>query len=78
MADRVKKDSRKTSAKPDGSWGAPFIGIVRSISRGAWSLVTRVVWDDSGGIDDTALPSGYSAPHRRGSRAVRNLWHIPF
>jgi len=32
----------------------------------------------SGGIDDTKLPSGFEAPHRRGSRMVRNLWHIPF
>ena len=38
----------------------------------------RVLSDDTGGLDDAAMPSGYAAPYRRGSRQVRNLWHIPF
>ena len=32
----------------------------------------------SGGIDDSAMPSGFMAPYGRGSRQVRNLWHQPF
>jgi hypothetical protein len=51
---------------------------MRSNGHRAWLAVYRVVWDDTRGIDETAFPSGYAAPHRRGSRMVRNLWHIPF
>jgi hypothetical protein len=47
--------------------------------RSIWRRVreSRVLSEGSG-IDDTALPSGYAAPYRKGSRAVRNLWHLPF
>ena len=65
-------------ANPIASTGASVVGKVRSIFRRAWSVVWRVIWDDTGGIDDTALPSGFEARQRRGSRMVRNLWHIPF
>mgnify|MGYP000238689497 CR=1 FL=1 len=34
--------------------------------------------DLPGGINDEALPSGFIAPHRKGSRQVRNLGHIDF
>ena len=34
--------------------------------------------DLPGGVNDEALPSGFIAPHRRGSRQVRNLGHIDF
>jgi hypothetical protein len=32
----------------------------------------------SGGLDDSALPSSFIAPHGPGGRHVRSLWHIPF
>lgn len=50
---------------------------VRNIWRRASGAMARRL-TDSGGIDDTMLPSGFEAPYRRGSRMVRNLWHIPF
>jgi hypothetical protein len=34
--------------------------------------------DLPGGINDEALPSGFIAPHKKGSRQVRNLGHIDF
>jgi hypothetical protein len=59
--------------------GARLACMLRSICQRAWSAGVRIVWDDTaGGIDETALPSGFAAPQRRGSRMVRNLWHIPF
>jgi len=64
--------------KPVASTHAFFAGRVRSMWQRAWGTAWRVIWDDTGGIDETALPSGYAAPQRRGSRMVRNLWHIPF
>ena len=51
---------------------------VQWILRRMWLAAYRVVWDDTRGIDESAFPSGYAVPHRRGSRMVRNLWHIPF
>jgi hypothetical protein len=65
-------------AKPDASPGAPIISRVQSICQRVWGAATRVIWEDAGGIDDSALPAGFAAPYRRGSRSVRSLWHIPF
>jgi len=31
-----------------------------------------------GGIDESAFPSGFIVPYAKGSRQVRNLWHLPF
>ncbi len=65
-----------------GTPGASRIGLlagrVRAVCRRALAATLRVLLDDTGGIDDAALPSGFAAPYQRGSRAVRNLWHIPF
>lgn len=79
MPDVVNRGPRRPAAKSSPSVGARMTDMVRSIFRRAWSAVWRVIWDDTGGgIDETALPSGFAAPQRRGSRMVRNLWHIPF
>jgi hypothetical protein len=78
MPDEVNRGPSMPPPKPDTSKGAPLAGKVRLICKRAWSAAFRVIWDDTGGIDETALPSGYAAPQRRGSRMVRNLWHIPF
>ncbi len=67
-----------TAATSDTLRRAPLAGKVRSICQRAWAVALRVVRDDTGGIDDTAMPSGYAAPYQRGSRLVRNLWHLPF
>jgi hypothetical protein len=50
---------------------------VKDKVRGLWKR-TRDARAEGGGIDDSKLPSGFEAPYRRGSRMVRNLWHIPF
>jgi len=79
-------------AMPDavnGSPGGPAAGPVDS--RGAWAArglhsiwrhvrgaAEHILFDDTGALNDEAMPSGYAAPYRRGSRQVRNLWHIPF
>ena len=67
-----------TAGTPDTSRVAALVSRGRSICRRAWAAAIRVLWDDTGGIDDTMLPSGFAAPHQRGSRMVRNLWHLPF
>jgi len=79
MPDIVNRIPGTPAPKPETSRAALVAAKVRSIFRRAWSAVWRVIWDDTGGgIDDTALPSGFAAPQGRGSRMVRNLWHIPF
>jgi hypothetical protein len=67
-----------TAATPATPGGSRLASTVWSICRRAWAAAVRIVRDDAGGIDDTALPSGYAAPYRRGGRLVRNLWHLPF
>lgn len=66
------------SETPDTARVGLLAGRVRAVCRRAFAAALHFVLDDAGGIDDTALPSGFIAPHRRGSRMVRNLWHIPF
>jgi hypothetical protein len=66
------------SATPGTSWVGLLAGRVRAVSQRVLAAALHVLLDDTGGIDDTALPSGFAAPYQRGSRAVRNLWHIPF
>jgi hypothetical protein len=67
-----------TAGTPDTSRGAALASKGRSIFRRAWAAALRVLCDGTGGIDDTKLPSGYAARYQRGSRMVRNLWHLPF
>jgi hypothetical protein len=66
------------STTPGTSRVGLLAGRVRAACRRALAAVGRVVLDETGGIDDAALPSAFEAPYRRGSRAVRSLWHIPF
>jgi hypothetical protein len=63
---------------PGTARGAALASKGRSICQRAWAVAIRVLCDDTGGIDDAKLASGYAAPHQRGSRMVRNLWHLPF
>jgi len=74
----VKGDPGTPAPEPGTSRRARVAGKQRSMVRRALRAAWRVIWDDTGGIDETALPSGFTAPQRRGSRQVRNLWHIPF
>ena len=67
-----------TAGTPHTSGGAALARKGWSICQRAWAAAIRVLWADAGGIDDTKLPSGFAAPHQRGSRMVRNLWHLPF
>ena len=78
MPEVVNQGPVMPAANPDTSRRALVAGKVQSICQRAWSAAFRVIWGDTGGIDETAFPSGYAAPQRRGSRMVRNLWHIPF
>ncbi len=78
MRDVIKGPPGSPAARPRNSRAFAVAGRARSIGRRVWGAVSRFIWDDTGGIDETALPSGYAAPQRRGSRMVRNLWHIPF
>jgi hypothetical protein len=74
----VKGDPGTPAPERGTTRRARVAGKQRSIVRRALRAAWRVIWDDTGGIDETALPSGFTAPQRRGSRQVRNLWHIPF
>jgi len=78
MPDAVSRGPSTPAPNPDASRRALAASKVRSICLHAWSAASRVIWDDTGGIDETAFPSGFATPQRRGSRMVRNLWHIPF
>ena len=53
---------------------------IKSAAHKVWGLLARLVrWTRKpGGIDDEALPSGFIAPYKKGSRQVRNLGHIDF
>ena len=77
MRDDVKHVAL-TRAEARSSKTARAAGRVRSISKRAWAAGLRALSGGTSGIDDSAFPSGYMAPHRRGSRGVRNLWHQPF
>jgi len=71
------------SENPSGSApAAPRPSRLRSISKRIWTFLVEVISGPglgvSGGIDDSAMPSGFMAPYGRGSRQVRNLWHQPF
>ena len=77
MADVVDRIPGMSAAKPNPATGA-FLGrITRSVCRRAWRAASLILWGDLRGIDESAFPSGYATPHRRGSRMVRNLWHLP-
>lgn len=56
------------------------MNLINSVVRKAWGQLARVVrWARKpGGINDEALPSGFIAPYKKGSRQVRNLGHIDF
>jgi hypothetical protein len=58
--------------------GAPVAGRLRRIWQRIRGAAAHILFDDTGALNDEAMPSGYAAPYRRGSRQVRNLWHIPF
>ena len=56
---------------------------LRSILKRVWHVLVIAfsgpgLGEESGVIDDSAMPSGFMAPYRRGSRQVRNLWHLQF
>ena len=75
MLSDVNRAARITIEKPRPS-------RLRSLLKRVWSLLVVTVsgpgFGVSGGIDYSAMPSGFMAPYRRGSRQVRNLWHLPF
>jgi hypothetical protein len=50
---------------------------LRSLLKRVWLGLLNAL-SGPGGLDDAAFPSSFKAPHARGSRAVRSLWHIPF
>ena len=56
---------------------------LRSISKRIWTFLVVAISGPGLGeefktIDETAMPSGFIAPYKSGSRQVRNLWHMPF
>ncbi len=60
---------------------APSANRLRPIIRRLWTALVNAVSGpglNGGGIDESAFPSGFIAPYGRGSRQVRNLWHMPF
>lgn len=56
------------------------MSLIKRVAGGLWGLLARLVRAarKPGGIIDEALPSGYLAPYKKGSRHVRNLTHIDF
>ena len=82
MARIAIEEPRVRVEEPSPPQTAPRPSRLRSVLRRLWSaLVTAVSGPGlgvSGGIDDSAMPSGFIVPYGRGSRQVRNLWHLPF
>ena len=57
-----------------------LMNLIKSVADSLRGLLARMVRAarKPGGINDEAMPSGYLAPYKKGSRQVRNLWHIDF
>jgi hypothetical protein len=55
---------------------------VRTVARWLWNALVVMIsgpgLEATGGIDDSAFPSGFEAPYRRGSRQIRSLFHAYF
>jgi hypothetical protein len=55
---------------------------IRLVARRLLDLLASVFYgpDLPGGINEEMLPFAYhpQAPHRRGGRQVRSLWHVQF
>jgi hypothetical protein len=61
----------------------PRFRILRSVAKRVWhALVVAIsgpgLGEEYRGIDETAMPSGFVVPYKRGSRQVRNLSHLLF
>jgi hypothetical protein len=78
MLSDVKPAANIGAAQQGPSLRATVGDRLRAISKRVWAAGLSALSGGTSGIDDTAFPSGYMAPHRRGSRQVRNLWHQPF
>jgi len=75
----VEQPESPQIARPTLPDPAPIRRIVRSASRRIWHwIVIAVSGEGTAGIDESQLPMGFMAPYAKGSRTVRNLWHLPF
>lgn len=57
--------------------------LLRSVAKSIWHWLVIVISGPGLGeeyktIDETAMPSGFMVPYKRGSRQVRNLSHLLF
>jgi hypothetical protein len=53
--------------------------VLRLLAKNTHGVILDVLYGTGGGfIDDSAMPSGFAVPYKKGSRQVRNLWHEPF
>lgn len=75
----VEQPATPKIARPALPNPAPVRRIVRSAAKLIWHwIVVALSGEGTEGIDESQFPSGFTAPYARGSRMVRNLWHIPF
>ena len=56
---------------------------LRSVAKSIWHWLVIVIsgpglGEEYKAIDETAMPSGFVVPYKRGSRQVRNLSHLLF
>ncbi len=68
---------------PSAPQRGPASRRLRSYGKWIWHQLVIAfsgpgLGEGGGGIDDTAMPSGFMVPYKRGSSQVRNLWHEPF
>lgn len=79
---RNSSPGERDAATAPGAPAAPRPSRLHAIAKRIWSMLVTLISGPglgaSGGIDDSAMPSGFIAPYGRGSRQVRNLWHMPF
>ena len=73
---RIKVEQPRAWHRP------PARRVLVFVAKRIWSALVTLISGPglgaTGGINDEAMPSGFMAPYRRGSRQVRNLWHLPF
>jgi hypothetical protein len=68
------------AASPGARVAGLLVRILRILAKNTRGVILDVLYGTGGGgsIDDSAMPSGFAVPYKKGSRQVRNLWHEPF
>jgi hypothetical protein len=80
---QITPPARLEIQAPSASPETPLRQHARRIGKGIWHFLVVAISGPGLGeeyrtIDDSAMPSSYAAPIKRGSRGVRSLTHLYF